>query len=259
MGNRHRSPTLVTLGRMVRTFREAAGLTQKELARKIDYTNGWISSVELGTLRPRAEQVTALEQALDLPPGALMCVYEQLDGEVLPGWFREWVDEESQAEVLRAFELAVVPGLLQIEDYARAMLAGDESAVAHRLKRQEILRGDTPPMFHVVLDEAVLHQMRGGKEVMHAQLERLIASTGPRLTLQIVRSEANPRPRGAFMIATVEGSDVGYVDNAVRGIVTSSREDIAALAAAWEAIRTFALSQQESLSLIRNAIEEKWT
>jgi transcriptional regulator with XRE-family HTH domain len=58
--SRHRSPTLVTLGRMVRTFREAAGLTQKELAKAINYTNGWLSNVETGQLRPRVEQVTAL-------------------------------------------------------------------------------------------------------------------------------------------------------------------------------------------------------
>jgi uncharacterized protein DUF5753 len=63
---------------------------------------------------------------------------------------------------------------------------------------------------------------------MRAQLERLIAS-------------------------------VGYVDTAIRGIVTSSREDLGALTAAWEAVRTFALSQQESLDLIRRAIEEKWS
>lgn len=259
MGNRHRSPTLVTLGRMVRTFREAAGLTQKELARRIDYTNGWISSVELGTLRPRAEQVTALEQALGLPPGALMYLHEQLDGEVLPGWFREWVEEESQANILRTFQLALIPGLLQTEAYARALLPGDQARVAQRMKRQEILARETPPTFHIVLDEAVLYQARGGKDVMRAQLEHLLASVGPRLTLQVVRSHQNPRSTGAFTIATVDGAEVGYVDTAIRAIITSSHEDIGALTAAWEAIRSFALSQQESLDLIRKVIEEKWT
>jgi transcriptional regulator with XRE-family HTH domain len=257
--SRHRSPTLVTLGRMVRTFREAAGLTQKELAKAINYTNGWLSNVETGQLRPRVEQVTALEEALGVPPGALMNVYEQLDGEVMPGWFREWVDEESQADVLRTFQLSVIPGLLQIEEYARALLPGDEAGVTQRLKRQEILTRDTPPVFHVVLDEAVLYQGRGGKDAMRAQLEHLIASVGPSLSLQVVRSEQNPRPRGAFTLATVDSTDVAYVDNAVRGIVTSSREDLAVLTASWEAIRTFALSQQDSLDLIRRVIEEKWT
>ena len=95
---KHRSPTLITLGRLVRTFRDAAGVTQKGLASALGYTNGWVSNVENGQLRPRPEQVTALEQELGAPPGALMNVYEQLDGESLPGWFREWVDEEERAE-----------------------------------------------------------------------------------------------------------------------------------------------------------------
>jgi transcriptional regulator with XRE-family HTH domain len=254
-----RSPTLITLGRMVRTFREAGGLTQKELAKALDYTNGWLSNVELGQLRPRVEQVTALERALGAPQGGLMNIYEQLDAESLPGWFRDWVDEEARADVLRTFELALIPGLLQTEDYARALLPEDEAAVTNRMKRQEILARETPPMFHVVLDEAVLYQARGGKAVMRAQLEHLLASVGPRLTLQVVRSNENPRSAGAFAIATVDGVDVGYVETAIRGIVTSNADDLAALTAAWEAIRTFALSQQESLNLIRKVIEEKWT
>jgi hypothetical protein len=127
------------------------------------------------------------------------------------------------------------------------------------MKRQEILVRDIPPMFHVVLDEAVLYQGRGGKEVIRGQLEHLMASAGPRLTLQVVPSDVNPRSAGAFTIATVDGADVGYIETAVRGIVTSNQEDIAALTASWEAIRTFALSQRESLDLIRKVIEEKWT
>jgi hypothetical protein len=114
-------------------------------------------------------------------------------------------------------------------------------------------------MFYVVLDEAVLYHGRGGAEVMRDQLEHLIASVSPRLTVQIIRSEMNPRPRGAFTIATVEGGDVAYVETAIRGVITSSREDLTALAASWETIRTFALSQQESLNLIRKVIDEKWT
>jgi hypothetical protein len=127
------------------------------------------------------------------------------------------------------------------------------------MDRQTILARDDPPTLHVVLDEAVLYQARGGPKVMRAQLERLIASVGPSLSLQVVRSEKNPRSMGAFTIATVEGAEVGYVETAIRGIVTSGREDVAELRAAWEAIRTFSLSQEESIEFIRKVIEEKWT
>jgi transcriptional regulator with XRE-family HTH domain len=60
MGKTPRSGTLVTFGRLVRIYRDAAGLTQKELAKTLDYTNGWVSNVETGQLRPRVEQVRLL-------------------------------------------------------------------------------------------------------------------------------------------------------------------------------------------------------
>jgi transcriptional regulator with XRE-family HTH domain len=254
-----RSPTLITLGRLVRAYREAAGLTQKELAGTLGYTNGWLSNLETAQLRPRIDQIESIEQALSLPKGVLLIVAEQLDAEVLPGWFRPWLDEERQATLLRTFELALIPGLLQTPEYAAVLLDGDENAVRARMERQKILTKEDPPTIHVVLDEAVLYRGRGGKEVMRAQLEHLIASVGPSLTLQVVRSKVNPRSTGAFTIATVDGVDVGYVETIVRGIVTSSREDVSVMIAAWEAIRTFALPQQESLDLIKKVIEEKWT
>jgi transcriptional regulator with XRE-family HTH domain len=253
-----RNPTLVTFGRMVRRFRDAAGLTQKELAHRLGYTNGWVSNVETGQLRPRQDQVTALEEALDAPAGTLMVLYDQLDAESLPGWFREWVEEEQQASVIRTFQLALIPGLLQTEEYARALLPGDDAKVEQRMKRQHILRRDDPPTLYVVLDEAVLYQSRGGPEVMRAQLQHLLDSVGPRLSLQVVLSEANPRSTGAFSIAMVNGDLVGYVETTIRGIVTNSREDVADLEAAWEDIRTHALSQRESLEFVRKVIEEKW-
>jgi transcriptional regulator with XRE-family HTH domain len=254
-----RSPTLVTLGRLIRAFRAEAGITQQQLGNKIGYTNGWLSNVETGQLRPRIEQVESIEAAMELPKGALTLVAKQLDEEILPGWFRPWVDEERQATVLRTFELALVPGLLQTPEYAAVLLDGDGDAVRKRMERQEILSKEHPPMVHVVLDEAVLHRGRGGKEVMRGQLEHLIASVGSRLTLQVVRSNVNPRSTGAFTIATVDGAEVGYIETIVRGIVTSSREDMTAMIDAWEAIRSFALPQQESLDLIKNVIEAKWT
>lgn len=139
------SPTLITLGRLVRRYRDAASLLQTDLAKRLGYSDGWLSNVETGQLRPRREHVTAIEQALGVPPGVLMEVYDLLEGESLPGWMRDWVDEERRASALRAFELSVVPGLLQTPDYARTVLDSDETAVNARLERQAILNGENPP------------------------------------------------------------------------------------------------------------------
>src|SRR3569833_1803928 len=111
MSRTPRSRTLETFGRLVRVYRDAAGITQKELAKTLDYTNGWVSNVETGQLRPRAEQVWLLEQVLNLLSGALMAVYEQLDSESLPGWMHDWVPEEGRAVVLWWVVLFVFFGL----------------------------------------------------------------------------------------------------------------------------------------------------
>ena len=80
---RPQSPTLITLGRLIRTYRKAAGMIQKELANKLGYTNAWLSNVETGQLHLRPEQITAFEEALKIPKGILMVVHDQLDKESL--------------------------------------------------------------------------------------------------------------------------------------------------------------------------------
>jgi hypothetical protein len=172
---------------------------------------------------------------------------------------RDWVAEERRATPLRSFQLTTVPGLLQIEDYARALLPGNEAAVQARMDRQEIFTGDSPPTMRTVLDETVLYRDKGGAQVMHNQLKHLAELVTERLTIQIVPAGVSPRLSGSFVLATVDGREVAYVDTAIRGIVTSSHEDISRLEDVWETIRTYALSQQESLDFIRKVAEEKWT
>ncbi|MEV5753545.1 Scr1 family TA system antitoxin-like transcriptional regulator [Actinoallomurus sp. NPDC052308] len=255
---RQSSPTLITLGRLVRTYRDASEMLQKDLANRLGYSDGWLSNLETGQLRPRSEQVASIEEALSLPRGALMAVYDQLDNECLPGWFRPWLEEEQRASVVRSFGLALVPGLLQTEEYARALFQGDEAAVTTRMDRQSIRHQETPPAMHFVLDEAALHRERGGAKVMYDQLMALAESASPRLTVQVVRSAVNPRSLGAFTIATVDGNDVAYVETAIKGIVTSGRDDLAVLSEVWETIKAHAMPQHESIEFIRNTAEERW-
>ena len=254
------SPTMLTLGRLIRRYREAAGILQRDLARKLDYSEGWVSQVETGRTRLRQEQVTAIERELNIPAGILMEVFRQLDAEQIPGWFRPWLEEERAASVLRSFELALIPGLLQQEDYARTLLQGDEALVKARMERQAAVFGRNAPSAHFVIDEAALYYDRGGPKVMHPQLMHLAEIVNPpRLTIQVIRSADNPQVAGAFTIATVDGRDVAYVETAVRGLVTSGREDLAILADAWESIRAFAMPLPDSIEFIRKTAEERWT
>jgi transcriptional regulator with XRE-family HTH domain len=253
------SPTLIKLAGAVRRHRKRAGLTQTQLAEMIPCSDKTISAIETGRERPSREMVVAIERALDLSPDALVDLYDLLDAESLPGWMRDWVVEEQSSSSLRSFELSTVPGLLQIDEYARALLPGNEAAVQARMERQEIFKGDSPPILRTVLDEMILYRNKGGTQVMYKQLNYLAESVSERLTVQIIPGDVSPRLSGSFVLGTADGREVAYVETAVRGIVTSSHEDIARLEDVWETIRTYALPQQESLDFIRRTAEERWT
>jgi transcriptional regulator with XRE-family HTH domain len=252
------SPALIKLAAAVRRHRTRTGYTQAALAREIPCSDKTISAIETGRERPSREMVAAIERALEVSDGALVDLYDLLEHESLPRWVRDWLVEERRASRLRSYEQAIVPGLLQIEDYARVLLGGNEIAVQARMERQALLSTDPPPKLHFVIDEAVLYRDKGGPKVMHEQLMRLVECVSENTTVQVVPSDASPRLSGAFTIGTIDGSEVAYVETAVRGIVTSSREDLATLEDVWETIRTHALSQRESLDFIRRTAEERW-
>jgi hypothetical protein len=153
-----------------------------------------------------------------VPAGALMNVYEQLDGETLPGWFREWVDEEEAADVLRTFGLAPVPGLLQIEEYAHALLPDDQGAVAWRMDRQKILASPAHTACCARRGGALSSARRAeGHAGPVGASDRIgwIATIGSDRTIG-----EEPPVHGRVNIATVDGSEVGYVETVIRGIVT---------------------------------------
>jgi transcriptional regulator with XRE-family HTH domain len=252
-------PAMVTFGKAVRAFRLAKGCTQEYLAQTINYSKAWLSNLETGQLRPERKVVVAIEKALAVKDEALLDLYDELSKESIPGWAKNWWEEEGRATTLRAYEDSLVYGLLQTEGYAQAVLSGNEAAVKARLARQAMLTGDNPPTVRCVLDELVLYREIGGPEVMRDQLLYLATEASSLATIQIVPASANPHRMGAFTIATVDGSAVGYVESAVRGMVTTSKEDIQRLNEKWESIRSQALPVGMSIDLIKRTVEERWT
>ncbi len=138
---------------------------------------------------------------------------ENLRERAYPGWFHRWPDTEAQAHALRAYEPLLVPGLLQTEGYARAVLRGAqndasderiEQQVAARLQRQDILSRDNPPYLWVVIDEGVLRRTIGNPKTMQGQLWHLARmSDQPKVSVQVIPVEAGERTGllGAFTIA----------------------------------------------------------
>ncbi|GAA4621043.1 helix-turn-helix transcriptional regulator [Actinoallomurus vinaceus] len=245
-------------GRELRHYRQGAGLTQQELADEITYSKSLISQIETGQTPATEEFAEACDERLQTG-GALVRLLDYRRGNGFPVYFRDWVPLEASASILRAFEPNVIYGLLQTPEYATAMLYGNEAAAAVRIERQSILSGDSPPALHVVLDESVLYREIGSPCVMRDQLRYLINVISPTVTVQIVPQENHAGVQGAWVLATMsDGAAVAYVETAARGFVTDSREDLARLTAAWESLRSQALSVKASIELIEKAAE-RWT
>jgi hypothetical protein len=162
-------------------------------------------------------------------------------GDLLPQWFRTYVDLESAATLIRTYEGQLVPGLLQTEDYMRAVIRGahlnnspeeTERRVALRVARQTLLARADAPRLWAVVDEAALRRPVGGREVMRAQLERLIEATKlPNVTLQVLPFAAGAHPAmvGAFNLLRFldrELPDVVYLEHLTNASYLDKRDEV---------------------------------
>ncbi|MEU9834987.1 helix-turn-helix transcriptional regulator [Streptosporangium sp. NPDC048047] len=260
---------LEVFGAEVRRYRKRAGLTQDRLAELTMFSQSLIGFIERGERTPSRSFARSCDDAL-CAGGELIRLWESATRAASPQWFRGWLDIEKEAHTLHTWQPIVVPGLLQTEEYARAVLRGKPGAEGHevekkvvaRMERQAIFSRSTPPMLWVVLDEGVLRRPIGGREVMRRQLERLlIASSSPRIAVQVLPLELGVATGvlGGFVIAQLPGArKTVYLESALNGQVTSRSEDVEAIQAVYDTIRAQAHPRHVSMELIRKA-EKLWT
>jgi transcriptional regulator with XRE-family HTH domain len=263
-------------GKEVKYYRERAGLSQVELAALVNVSHDVISKIERGK-RPPAEgfpeRLDAVPE-LDTRDGLTRLwanLKKGLRNQAVPGWFRPWAEIESEATVLRSYEPLLVPGLVQTEGYARAILAVEpgiseenlEAQVAGRMERQSVLdRADAPQCWYVI-DEAVLHRCIGGTKVMHDQLVQLAdLGENPKISIQVVPASAGAHAGllGAFVIADVNGpAGMVYLETTAEAQVTDSPAILAHVAYRFDSLRSVALPRAASRELIVKIAEEVWT
>src|SRR5262245_18938430 len=205
---------VVKFGNMLRKFRESAGLTLDRLGERMGYTGSFIGQVERAERPPLREVAERADKALGTGKVLTWLWDELLAGKVFfPEWFT-WPQYEAKAIFLRSFELSVVYGLLQTEDYARTLLGEDATAVTARMSRQEELtrKEPVPPRVFCLQAVNVLYNQLCTGQVMRAQLERLVGP-GNTVSLQIVpNGVVHPGHGGSFALATLEDeTDVAYV------------------------------------------------
>jgi transcriptional regulator with XRE-family HTH domain len=264
------SPNRVAFGRLIRRYREAAGLTQVALSDQIHLSNSWISSVETGQLLPSPEQTEQLEQTLGIAEGTLSDVRQQAVNESHPvGSFEAFTALEAQASAIYIYEPLVVTGLLQTAEYARALVRGGrptakvdavDDLVSTRLRRQEILSREDPPTLWIIFDEGALRRPAGGIEVHRAQLVALLqAAERPDVTVQIVPADTAIRPglTSSFTIFRFNGvPDVGYSEDQLTGHPYESPESVKGLWQVWDALGMVTLPAAKSREVIMQILEE---
>jgi len=247
------------LGARLRTLRLAKGVTREQAGWEIRASESKISRMELGRVSFKERDVTDLlrlygvedpgehERLLALAREANTPGWWHSYGDVLSTWFQNYLDLEQSAELIRTYEIQFVPGLLQTDAYARAViLLGHGSASTEeisrradlRMARKQMLNRTDPPRLWAVLDEAVLRRPIGGTAVLREQIESLLeASKLPSVRLQVIpfQSGGHAAAGGAFSILRFpypDMPDVVYIEHLTSGLYLDKREDVDQYAAA---------------------------
>ncbi|RMI39531.1 helix-turn-helix domain-containing protein [Streptomyces triticirhizae] len=174
-----------TYGEWLRSRREGAGLTQQELAERAIMTRSHISHIEAGRRVPSPEDARRLDKALNTGD-VLSTFLPRADEGGLADYFEPVRALQQQATMIREFAISYIPGLLQTEAYARAVLGsafppvGEEERdrrVVARVERSRLLDDPVTPVLWALIDEAALRRVVGGPEVMAEQIDHLVRLT----------------------------------------------------------------------------------
>jgi transcriptional regulator with XRE-family HTH domain len=255
-------------GSRVRRLRTAAGLTQAELGERTHVVSTRITQIERASgAKPTLELARALDAALGAD-NLLADLWPYVYREAFPDWSRAFIAHSERAVGIREYAAHVVPGLLQTEEYARALLsvgrtltsaAQLEQRLTARMERQKRLGyGDRPDLW-VVLDEAVLRRPVGGRPVMRQQLARLLEVTAePHITVQVLpfdQGEHDVMGGSLTLLTLPEGAEVAYTEGAHYGQLIEDPAEVRSFAVTYDRLRAAALPPLMSLDMIRSVME----
>ncbi|WP_329523586.1 helix-turn-helix domain-containing protein [Streptomyces griseoaurantiacus] len=255
-------------GQQLKLLRERAGLTRAELGSRLGYGEDQITSVELGRRIPKPELIDKADEVLNAG-GVLRAMKEEVARARYPAFFRDAARLEAEAVELQTYDTHVVNGLLQTEEYTRALLTMRrpllneetiEQRVAARLARQEIFNKWPAPLFSLVMEESVLLRRLGGTSVLRGQLEQILL-IGQKRNVEVqvmpLDREDNAGVDGGFTLFTRKGGEqIGYTEAQGRSTLVTDREEVRALAARYGIIRAQALTPCESLAYIEKSLGE---
>ena len=282
MSERRPAPKVgqVVLGRRLQELREGAGLSREEAARALRVAPATVRRMEMAEVSLKIPYVQVLLETYGVSEeetGTFVTLAEEANRpgwwqrfhDVLPDWFSLYVSLEGAARLIRSYEPHFVPGLLQTERYARAVLeAGTvgvtspeaiERHVSLRLARQQRIEGTDPPHLWAVLDETVLRRpVSVDADVMYEQVDKLLEfAERDRITLQVSEFASGPHPGmsapfSLFRFAEPELPDMVVTEYLSGALYLDSRKEVSAHLEVLDHMTTHAASAQHTLKLLRD-------
>lgn len=284
MAPRRQTPS-VRLRRMaaeLRRLRGSADLSREHVSEQTGINEATLYRIETAKAKPRKRTLMALLNLYEVPAEQREYLFALLKDATKQGWLRPYHSElpeeytayisfENEAQSVRNYESLFLPGLLQDENYARAVIRGIlpsatddevEDRVRARVERQAVLTKDKALKFWAVVDEAALRRVVGGPAVMSAQLEHLRRMVkAPNITLQVIPFSAGAHPGmpGQFVLMDFEDpmdTDLIYIDSMAGDLFLESDADISRYKAIFDNLVAVAHSPNDSASLIREVAND---
>ena len=266
------------LGAELRRYREAAGLTIDQVAERLECSASKISRLETGQTGSSPRDVRDILAIYGVGESELESLLEVARETRQRGWWQPYgsvltsafIGFEAEAKLIRSYEAQCVPGLLQTEEYARALImaTGEESSeqidnrVRLRMVRHDLITHDDPVEFWCVLDEAVLLRPVGGRRVMQRQLEYLATTAElPNVRLQVLPLEigAHAGMDGSFVLLSFpheSDPDTVYVTIATGGVFQEKADELSRYTTVFDRLKEAALPPEESAAFVNRMAKE---
>ncbi|MFD0119940.1 helix-turn-helix domain-containing protein [Streptomyces virginiae] len=257
---------LRAFGRQLKRFRVRAGMERAEFGERLGYSVSTIAAYEQGRRVPPPEVIDQADELLDAG-GVLKEMKEEVERAQFPAFFRDAARLETQAVELHVYATKAVPGLLQTEEYARAVFAMSrpllpdetvEQRVAARLARQEIFMRVPLPTISFIIEESVLRRPLGGRGVMRGQLEQIMLLGQRRnVEVQVMPTDVEEHAglEGPFtLIETRDGRRIAYVEGYKDSRLHTDRKPVRELEEQYGILRAQALTPRASLIFVEKLL-----
>ncbi|MEU1551925.1 helix-turn-helix transcriptional regulator [Streptomyces scabiei] len=262
-GEPESSDSMRAFGAVVRALREHAGVSREEFGALVHLSRHSVASIELGRRLADQRFVELAEEATG-GTGAVRGAFQHMARQPgLAAWFRTWARLEREAVYLATYECRLVPGLLQSEEYARAVFSNRlpplsdeqlEAQVAARMERQQMFRERPNTSFSFVMDEYIVRRRLGGVDVLRGLLDHLLASVRLRnVEIQIVplECEAHAGLDGPLaLLETPDGRHLAYAEGQETGRLVADAKEAAVLHRRYATLRAQALTPLDSVGLL---------